>query len=66
MQPAIYKDRGHPYKMYGLDGRTYGECIMFPGDDYLCGWADGSVRSGVRLFRCLTQFTVEEIERGRA
>ncbi|KAK4643158.1 hypothetical protein QC761_0064940 [Podospora bellae-mahoneyi] len=22
---TIYKDRGHPYKMYGLDGRTYGE-----------------------------------------
>ncbi|KAK5651455.1 hypothetical protein OQA88_12462 [Cercophora sp. LCS_1] len=61
---TIYKDRGHPYKMYGLDGKTYGECIMFPGDDYTCGVFDGSVRSGVRMFRCLTQWTADDIQRG--
>jgi hypothetical protein len=52
---AIYKNRGHPYKMYGTDGKTYGECVMFPGDTFECGNGFGSVKSAVRMFRCLTQ-----------
>jgi len=60
---AIYKNRGHPYKMYGTDGKTYGECIMFPGDTFECGNTFGGVKSGVRMFRCLTQWTVSDIER---
>ncbi|KAK0745670.1 hypothetical protein B0T18DRAFT_291841, partial [Schizothecium vesticola] len=60
---TIYKDRGHPYQMYGLDGKTYGECIMFPGDTFGCPNAFGGMKSGVRMFRCLTQWTVEDIER---
>lgn len=61
---AIYKNRGHPYKMYGLDGKTYyGECIMFTGDTFECPNAFGGMKSGVRMFRCLTQWTVSDIER---
>ncbi|KAK4174568.1 hypothetical protein QBC36DRAFT_191968 [Triangularia setosa] len=61
---TIYKNRGHPYKMYGLDGRVYGECILFPGDDYHCTKAI-ETRSAVRKFRCLTSFTVAQIKAGR-
>ncbi|KAK4649729.1 uncharacterized protein QC761_0024350 [Podospora bellae-mahoneyi] len=58
---TIYKDRGHPYKMYGLDGRTYGECILFPGVDF--HHTRGlQTRSAVRKFRCLTQFTAAQIK----
>ncbi|KAK0702893.1 hypothetical protein B0T21DRAFT_416769 [Apiosordaria backusii] len=60
---TIYKNRGHPYKMYGLDGNTYGECILFPGDDFHCS-KGVETRSGVRKFRCLTQFTVAQIRAG--
>ncbi|KAK4171588.1 hypothetical protein QBC36DRAFT_199019 [Triangularia setosa] len=57
---TIYKDRGHPYKMYGLDGRTYGECILFPGVNFH-HLRFAETRSGVRKFRCLTQFTAAQI-----
>ncbi|KAK4654402.1 hypothetical protein QC762_0065230 [Podospora pseudocomata] len=58
---TIYKDRGHPYKMYGLDGRTYGECILFPGVSFHHMTNFAETRSGVRKFRCLTQFTARQI-----
>lgn len=61
---AIYKNRGHPYKMYGLDGKTYGECVIFPGDTFECGNAFGGMKSGVRMFRCYTQWSVAAIESG--
>ncbi|KAI9149030.1 hypothetical protein HJFPF1_11075 [Paramyrothecium foliicola] len=61
---TIYKNRGHPYKMYGLDGKTYGECIMFPNNDYHCPIL-GSTISGVRMFRCLTKFTAAQIQAAR-
>ncbi|GJC91479.1 hypothetical protein CH63R_01455 [Colletotrichum higginsianum IMI 349063] len=54
---TIYKDRG--YKMYGLDGKVYGECILFPGHNYRCD-AFG-ITEGYRKFRCLTQFTARQI-----
>ncbi|VBB73788.1 Putative protein of unknown function [Podospora comata] len=63
-QNAIYKDRGHPYKMYGLDGRIYGECILFPGVNFH-HLRFVETRSGVRKFRCLTQFTAAQIRDGR-
>jgi hypothetical protein len=47
--------------MYGLDGKVYGQCSPFPGDDYFCGSPAGS-REGVRMFRCLTtQWTAKQI-----
>ncbi|KAL2066782.1 hypothetical protein VTL71DRAFT_2854 [Oculimacula yallundae] len=55
---TIYKDRG--YGMYGLDGKVYGYCSPFPGDDYLCAGVVGS-RGGVRKFRCLTEWTAKQI-----
>jgi hypothetical protein len=60
---ALYRDRGHPYKMYGLDGKVYGECIMFPGHSYVC--PSLGTLSGRRKFRCLTQFTAAQIIAGR-
>ncbi|CAP73423.1 uncharacterized protein PODANS_2_7998 [Podospora anserina S mat+] len=61
---TIYKDRGHPYKIYGLDGRTYGEYILFPGVNFH-HLRFAETRSGVRKFRCLTQFTAAQIRAGR-
>ncbi|KAF1966180.1 hypothetical protein BU23DRAFT_332405 [Bimuria novae-zelandiae CBS 107.79] len=55
---TLYKDRN--WEMTGLDGNVYGNCILFPGDDYSCGQGI-SGRSGVRKFRCLTQFTAQQI-----
>ncbi|KAH7353284.1 hypothetical protein B0T11DRAFT_300447 [Plectosphaerella cucumerina] len=60
---TLYRDRGHPYKMYGLDGKVYGECIMFPGHSYVC--PSLGTLSGRRKFRCLTQFTAAQIIAGR-
>jgi len=57
-QTAIYKDRN--YDMVGLDGRSYGRCIPFPGDDISCSEVLRSV-GGKRQFRCLTRFTVKDI-----
>lgn len=57
-QTAIYKDRN--YDMVGLDGRSYGRCIPFPGDDIECSEFTRFV-GGQRKFRCLTQFTVRDI-----
>lgn len=57
---ALYRDRGHPYKMYGRDGKVYGECIMFPDDSYNC--VSAGTLSGRRKFRCLTQFTAAQIK----
>lgn len=50
--------------MIGLDGNTYGNCILYPGDSFNCNddlviWAN---RQGVRKFRCLTHLSVEQIE----
>ncbi|KAI1847967.1 hypothetical protein JX265_001972 [Neoarthrinium moseri] len=58
---TIYKDRN--YDMIGLDGNTYGNCILFPGDDFFCSTAVETF-SGRRRFRCLTQFTAPEIDAG--
>jgi hypothetical protein len=55
---AIYKDRN--FDMIGLDGNTYGNCILFPGDDYQCSGVP--IQNGARKFRCLTQYTVGDIE----
>ncbi|KAK1829509.1 hypothetical protein QBC39DRAFT_125771 [Podospora conica] len=60
---TIYKDRGHPYKMYGRDGKTYGECIVFTGDTFDC--ISTGLLGGVRMYRCLTQFNVAQIESAR-
>ncbi|KAK0653306.1 hypothetical protein QBC41DRAFT_369366 [Cercophora samala] len=60
---TIYKDRGSPYKMYGLDGKTYGECIPFPGHSFDClDWV--IARSASRMFRCYTEVSAAEIEGG--
>ncbi|GKT64267.1 hypothetical protein ColTof4_06667 [Colletotrichum tofieldiae] len=54
---TIYKDRG--YRMYGLDGKVYGECIIFPGNDYRCDAL--GITTGRRKIRCLTNFTARQI-----
>lgn len=56
---TLYKDRGHPYKMYGRDGKVYGECIVFEGHSYR--YVTAGVLAGRRKFRCLTQFTAAQI-----
>jgi hypothetical protein len=48
--------------MCGRDGKTYGECIMSPGDSYGCPVFDLSFRSGVCMLRC--QWIVHYIESG--
>jgi hypothetical protein len=52
---AIYWDRGN-YDMIGLDGRVYGNCDPFGGDDFLCTHLVQTI-GGYRKFRCHTQFT---------
>ncbi|KAM7187848.1 hypothetical protein V8F20_010807 [Naviculisporaceae sp. PSN 640] len=50
---TIYKDRG--YSMVGLDGKTYGNCIVFPNADYDCDFTESTGKlEGRRKFRCLT------------
>ncbi|PQE28855.1 hypothetical protein CJF30_00003885 [Rutstroemia sp. NJR-2017a BBW] len=57
---TLYKDRG--YTMVGLDGNTYGNCIVFPNGDYDCDTNNGAqTLRGYRKFRCLTQYTVSSI-----
>ncbi|KAF1974935.1 hypothetical protein BU23DRAFT_597921 [Bimuria novae-zelandiae CBS 107.79] len=51
---TIYKDRN--LDMIGLDGNVYGNCIVFPGDDFDCR-TDLAFRYGKRMFRCLTAIT---------
>jgi hypothetical protein len=59
---AIYKDRGHPYKMYGRDDNVYGECIVFPGDDFACQHPFFDARGVVRKLRYLTSVTADQIK----
>ncbi|KAL3426865.1 hypothetical protein PVAG01_00374 [Phlyctema vagabunda] len=42
--------------MVGLDGKTYGHCIIFPDGDFDC-----PLRHGYRKFRCLTSFTANQL-----
>ncbi|KAJ4301746.1 hypothetical protein N0V90_003839 [Kalmusia sp. IMI 367209] len=63
---TIYKDRN--YDLTGLDGNTYGNCIPFPGDDFQCNFPlplGVATKSGVRMFRCLTDVTAEQIQSTR-
>jgi hypothetical protein len=46
--------------MIGLDGRVYGHCDPFPGDDYFCSTVFETY-FGDRKFRCYTQFTADQI-----
>ncbi|KAF2445046.1 hypothetical protein P171DRAFT_485118 [Karstenula rhodostoma CBS 690.94] len=55
---TIYKDRN--FDMVGLDGNVYGNCIVFPGDDFQCSEGTYS-NGGKRMFRCLTDITVQNI-----
>ena len=48
--------------MYGLDGNTYGECILFPGDNWTCDQVPFLILNGARKFRCLTQYSVSDIQ----
>ncbi|KAF5559810.1 hypothetical protein FPHYL_6910 [Fusarium phyllophilum] len=56
---TIYKDRN--YDMYGLDENVYGNCVPFPGNEYSCNQGQ-AIFDGVRKFRCITEFTVDQIE----
>ena len=49
--------------MIGLDGRTYGHCILFPANNWKCS-RGGLELDGYRKFRCLTQFTAGQINAG--
>lgn len=55
---AIYNNTN--YEIYGLDGSIAGTCILFPGHDFQCS-RPLNVISGVRKFRCLTEFTAQQI-----
>jgi hypothetical protein len=46
--------------MIGLDGKVYGNCDPFPGDDYWCSIGVSTV-SAVRKFRCYSRFTAWDI-----
>ncbi|RBR24861.1 uncharacterized protein FIESC28_02351 [Fusarium coffeatum] len=63
---TIYRDRPRGqnggYLMYGLDGNTYGECILFPGDNWTCDQEPFLILNGARKFRCLTQCSVSDIQ----
>ncbi|KAG6358206.1 hypothetical protein INS49_014090 [Diaporthe citri] len=61
---TLYKDRGRT--MVGLDGNTYGNCIVFPDGDYDCNsiFNGKEQHHGYRKFRCLTQFTADQINHG--
>lgn len=50
-----------------VDGNTYGNCIVFPDGDYNCNSIFGGKEQhhGYRKFRCLTQFTADQINHGR-
>ncbi|KAH7196945.1 uncharacterized protein B0J16DRAFT_377404 [Fusarium flagelliforme] len=61
---TIYKDRN--YRMYGLDGKKYGDCYVTTGNDYDCkrkydiGLQSETVH-GYRKFHCKTSFTAGKI-----
>ncbi|KAK3395114.1 hypothetical protein B0H63DRAFT_492117 [Podospora didyma] len=57
---TIYK--GRAYRMYGLDGKVYGKCMLFPAHKYTCGNPITSGFTGTRKFRCLTEFTTDQIK----
>lgn len=42
------------------DDVSYGDCIVFPHGDFDC-WSAGVTRKGARKFRCLTQFTADQL-----
>lgn len=46
--------------MIGLDGRVYGNCDPFSGDDFFCTTVVSTI-SAQRKFRCHTQFTAGQI-----
>ncbi|EON96202.1 hypothetical protein UCRPA7_8305 [Phaeoacremonium minimum UCRPA7] len=56
---TLYKDRG--WTMVGLDGNTYGDCIVFPNGDYNCHDSIYYFLEGYRKFRCLTKFTAGDL-----
>ncbi|KAH8591702.1 hypothetical protein B0O99DRAFT_675138 [Bisporella sp. PMI_857] len=51
---TLYKNGGR--NMIGLDGNTYGNCIVFAQGDFDC-----PLRQGFRKFRCLTSFTANQL-----
>ncbi|KAJ4362169.1 hypothetical protein N0V95_001517 [Ascochyta clinopodiicola] len=55
---TISRDDG--YRMIGQDGNSYGECIVFPGDDFYCATAVNTDQ-GTRKLRCLTEFTASQL-----
>ncbi|KAF5004045.1 hypothetical protein FDECE_9458 [Fusarium decemcellulare] len=57
---TIYQDRN--YEMIGLDGKVYGQCILFPGNSYECRDGPFGGFFGTRKFRCLTEFTAAQIK----
>jgi len=59
MMAAIYQNRGG-YEMIGLDGRVYGNCDPFPGDDFRCPGEFSSI-SATRKFRCYSSWTAGDI-----
>lgn len=62
---AIYKNRS--FQLIGLDGKSYGNCIVFPGLTYSCeGSNGGHTDFGFRKFRCLTSVTADQIHAARA
>lgn len=46
-----------------VDGKKYGNCIVFADGDYHCR-RGASYIDGYRKFRCLTQFTAEQVNAG--
>ncbi|KAH7368801.1 hypothetical protein B0T11DRAFT_316869 [Plectosphaerella cucumerina] len=60
---TLYKSRGHPYKMYGLDGNVYGDCVVYSGEQFHC--ANFGAIHGHRKFHCRTRFTTQQILDGK-
>ncbi|KAK5653274.1 hypothetical protein OQA88_9173 [Cercophora sp. LCS_1] len=64
---TIYKNRGYPYKLFGVNGEVQGECHSFAGDDFGCPvvapWP--GQRSGVRKLRCYTRASAAEIQNAK-
>ena len=48
--------------MMGLDGKVYGQCSVFTGDDFSCPNFNGN-KGGVRMFRCKCQWSAADINR---
>lgn len=52
--------------MYTKSNDRVGKCIPFPDHSFNCNIADGfGVSIGKRIFRCLTEYTAEEINEAR-